>query len=281
MNIFVDFILCILFGYLGIHKFYERKTKVGLIYLFTFGIFGIGWIIDTIIILLQLIKGSLYSDNNNMNKNKKTIIDSTSCNIGKHIISNVDKSENTTSNYTYSIEPVNDFVDDYIVFDLETTGLDAFSNEIIEIGALKYKNNKLVETFHEFIKPSFPIPQHITAINGITNEDVKNSQNIKNILPNFISFIEDYTLIAHNNSFDLKFIMQNLKNQNIPCIKNKSIDTLSLARNFFPNLENYKLETLKTFLNIDNISHRSLSDCEVTNEVYQYCKQHNNLINAK
>ena len=250
MNLIICFILCLLFGYLGLHKFYEGKTKIGFIYMFTFGIFGVGWIIDTFIVFLQLIR-------------------------------NVNKSEPITTNYTYNIEPANDFVDDYVVFDLETTGLNPLSNEIIEIGALKYKNNKLIETFHKFVKPSVSIPQNITNITGITNEDIKDAQNIKDVLPKFINFIEDYVLIAHNNSFDLKFIMQNLKNQNIPCIRNKSIDTLSLSREFFPTLENYKLETLKTFLNINNISHRALSDCEVANEVYQYCKQHKNLTNKK
>lgn len=69
--------------------------------------------------------------------------------------------------------------------------------------------------------------------------------------------------------------MQNLKNQNIPCIKNKTIDTLSLSKEYLPDLKNHKLETLKHFLNMQNVSHRALSDCEITNAVYQYCKMHN------
>lgn len=245
MNLTIDFLLCIFVGYLGIHKFYEGNKKLGFIYLFTVGLLGIGWIIDIFTLLIKIIESSNHSNN----------------------LKNVSND--------YCIYPADDFVDDYIVFDLETTGLDSFSDEIIEIGALKYKNNKLIDTFHEYVKPSNLIPNKISNINGITNEDVKHSQSIKEVLPKFINFIEDYTLIAHNNSFDLNFIMQNLKKQNISCIKNKTIDTLSLARDYIPDLDNYKLETLKKFLGINNISHRALSDCEATNAVYQYCKNQN------
>jgi len=179
---------------------------------------------------------------------------------------------NAQNNKEYIIFPADDFVDDYIVFDLETTGLNSITDEIIEIGALKYKNNELIDTFYEFVKPRISIPEYITNITGITNKDVKYSKTIEEVLPKFIVFIENYTLIAHNNSFDLTFIMQNLKNQNIPCIENRSIDTLTLSRDYLPNLKNHKLETLKEFLKIKNISHRALADCETTNAVYQFCK---------
>ena len=93
-------------------------------------------------------------------------------------------------------------VDDYVVFDLETTGLDPFTCKIIEIGALKYKNNELVDEFSFLINPDCPISSTITNITGIDNETIKDAPKIAEILPKFITFIEDLTLIAHNSSFD-------------------------------------------------------------------------------
>lgn len=149
---------------------------------------------------------------------------------------------------SYEVHPIRDFVDDYVVFDLETTGLDKHSDEIIEIGALKYKNNKLINKFNMLIKPKHLIPGQITKITGIRNEDVKNADDISVVFPEFLSFIEDYPLIAHNISFDVGFILLNLYRQHIKCISNNTCDTLSLAKKYIHNLPNYKLETLKKIL---------------------------------
>jgi len=189
---------------------------------------------------------------------------------------NMFSAKNTENSFfsidSYEVHPIEDFVDDYVVFDLETTGLSEFSNEIIEIGALKYKNNKLISKFNLLVKPKQRIPGQITEITGIKNEDVKNADDISIVLPKFLAFIEDYPLIAHNSNFDMKFILINLYRQHIKCISNNTCDTLALARKYIPGLQNYKLETLKKHLKIDTISHRAASDCEVTNAVYQYCK---------
>lgn len=95
------------------------------------------------------------------------------------------KSNISTKKYEYSVEPADDFTDDYIVFDLETTGLDSFSDEIIEIGALKYKNNILIDTFHEFVKPSTSISKYITDITGIQMKMLK----IQKILKKFYQLL--------------------------------------------------------------------------------------------
>ena len=258
-NNIIDLIICIFLGYIGAHKFYEGKIKLGLLYLLTVGLFGIGWIVDIFLLSLKLIKNNHNYNNENKSKNND--------------ISFLDKS--------YIIYPANDFVDDYVVFDFETTGLNHFNDEIIEIGALKYKNNILVSSFNKLIKPKQNISNFVTELTGISNNDVKDCSYIEDILPQFIEFIENYTLVAHNSSFDLSFLLTNMQRQKIKSIQNKSIDTLLLAKKYIPRLSNYKLPTLKNFLNIDKISHRALSDCEVTNAVYQYCKTKANLINIK
>ena len=165
-----------------------------------------------------------------------------------------------------------DLVKDYVVFDLETTGFDAKTCEIIEIGALKYKDDKLVDEFNILINPGKDIPSSITNITGINNEMVKDAPNIKEVLPKFIEFIEDLTLVAHNSSFDLSFIEENIKRLNLDMINNKNIDTVYLARKYIKETENSKLENLKKYFNLEYGSHRSLEDCYTTNYVYQYCK---------
>ncbi len=167
----------------------------------------------------------------------------------------------------------NKFVDDYVVFDLETTGLDPLTNKIIEIGALKYKKGKLVAEYSVLINPEVLLPEVITKITGLNDEDLKDKPTINTVLPEFLAFIEDLTLIAHNSSFDLSFIEENLKKLNMPIIQNKNIDTIDLAKKYIPKAYNYKLETLKHYFKLDYGSHRSVDDCKTTNYIYEYCKK--------
>lgn len=166
-----------------------------------------------------------------------------------------------------------ELVSDYVVFDLETTGFDPKTCKIIEIGALKYRNDKLVEELDILVNPNALIPGNITSITGINNEMVSDAPTIDVALPEFISFIEDLPLIAHNAPFDLSFIEQNILNLNMDMITNKNIDTVLLARKYIKETYNHKLETLKKYFHLDYGSHRSVDDCRTTNYVYQYCKQ--------
>ncbi len=163
--------------------------------------------------------------------------------------------------------------DDYVVFDIETTGLNKDFDKIIEIGALKYRNNVLVSEFNYLVNPKIKIPEIITTITGIKDEDLINEDTIDNILPKFIDFIEDLPLIAHNSEFDLGFINTNLKLLGMDKLNNKNIDTLLLAKKYLPQMYNYKLETLKKYFKIKQISHRAIGDCYTANYVYQECKK--------
>lgn len=171
-----------------------------------------------------------------------------------------------------SLNKEKNLVDDYVVFDLETTGFDPKTAKIIEIGALKYRNNELIEEFSVLINPKCSIPDVITAITGIDDELVSNAIFIEEALPKFIAFIEDLPLVAHNSSFDLSFIEENINNLHLPMITNKNIDTVYLARKYIKGVFNHKLETLKNYFHLTYSSHRSIEDCLTTNHVYQYCK---------
>lgn len=168
---------------------------------------------------------------------------------------------------------MNKFVDSYVIFDTETTGLDDTIDKIIEIGALKYENNVLVDEFSVLINPKIYLPQVITNITGITNEMLENEKTVEEVMPRFLDFIGDLPLICHNTPFDIGFINQALKYLNLPSLKNETLDTIVIAKKYIPKAYNYKLETLKRYFHLDFGSHRSIEDCKTTNYIYQECKK--------
>lgn len=161
-----------------------------------------------------------------------------------------------------------DIPNNYVVFDIETTGLDPEFDEIIEIGAVKIKDGIKIDTFNSLIKPEYEIDEFITELTGITNGMVENAPSIDEVLPKFMDFIRDYIIIGHNVNFDINFIYDNLEELNIPPITNDFVDTLRISRRLIPELKHHKLSDLANYFNIDtNGSHRSLKDVEITLEV--------------
>lgn len=165
------------------------------------------------------------------------------------------------------------FVDSYIVFDIETTGLKDQIDKIIEIGALKVINNEIVEEFSVLINPQMLLPEVIVNITGITDEMLQNQETIDQVLPKFIQFVGDLPIICHNTPFDMGFINTNLIRLGMNPLKNEQFDTVELAKIYIPRAYDYKLETLKHYFKLDFGSHRSLDDCKTTNYIYQECKK--------
>lgn len=164
------------------------------------------------------------------------------------------------------------FVDDVVVIDFETTGLSPVRNEIIQIGAIKFKQAKMVDQFSCYAKASQPIPPFITEITGISDETVQNAPALEESLLQLRDFIGDHTLVAHNASFDLKFLLENYRRYNISYPPLTVIDSLVLARKYIKHTENHKLTTLKNFLKMEAQSHDAIEDCRVTGQLYYYCK---------
>ncbi|MDT2830874.1 exonuclease domain-containing protein [Vagococcus carniphilus] len=162
---------------------------------------------------------------------------------------------------------------DYTVLDFETTGLNSVDDEIIEVGAIKFVNDTEVERFHSYVYPQRNnISDKITSITGIDMDTVISSPTIDEIMPELIKFIDNQNIVAHNASFDMKFLLQNMYNESIEYQKFRVIDTLGLARRELPFLKNHKLETIKEFLKMDIESHDAQNDCLVTATLYQYIK---------
>lgn len=156
----------------------------------------------------------------------------------------------------------------YIVFDLETTGLKANEGDsIIEIGAVKISNGKIVERFDELIDPGKPLEPKITEITCITDEMLKNKPNEKDIVIKFMNWCDDLPLVAHNAHFDLSFLEMAYLKYNLGKIKNTVIDTLGLSRYLESHEKYHNLATLVKRYNIEwdeDKHHRADYDSEGT-----------------
>lgn len=167
-----------------------------------------------------------------------------------------------------------DLLRDYIVFDIETTGLDSSYDEVIEIGAIKIKNNKIVSKFNSLVKPKNAIDEYITELTGITNEMVKDAPTIEEVLPDFMDYIDNDILIGHNVNFDINFIYDNLYRNKLDVLTNNFIDTMRISRKLLPNLSHHRLIDLARYFEIDTTNnHRTLKDCEITMNVYENLKE--------
>ena len=156
----------------------------------------------------------------------------------------------------------------YVVFDLETTGFSSVKDKIIEIGAVKVENGEITDKYSTFVNPKIPIPFRITQLTSITDEMVMNAPDIEVILPQFLEFVGDAVLVAHNASFDVSFIEENCRNQGgEPDFT--SVDTVGLARVLLPTLSKFKLNVVAKALNISQEHHhRAVDDARVTAEIY-------------
>jgi DNA polymerase III epsilon subunit len=157
-----------------------------------------------------------------------------------------------------------------IVFDLETTGLDPYKDEIIEIAAIKINTESTHhEAYQTLVKPSKKIPKRATEINGITNEMVEQEGKSQEIaIKEFIDFIGDLRLVAYNADFDISFIKSALEKHNLT-IKNEHSCALKMARRAWKGLDSYKLENLCNRAGISTKgNHRALKDCELAGKVY-------------
>ncbi|MFC1607790.1 helicase C-terminal domain-containing protein [Candidatus Latescibacterota bacterium] len=155
--------------------------------------------------------------------------------------------------------------DTFISIDLETTGLDASLHEIIEIGAIKFENGEIVDEYSRLIKPDRAIPEFITSLTGISNDDVKRSETIGEVIPSLLRFIKGSSLMGHNVRFDVGFLRKAAGLGNIE----SAIDNIELARIVLPTLPSYSLDSLIEFFALTPENrHRALDDAKITAVVF-------------
>ncbi len=160
------------------------------------------------------------------------------------------------------------FNDEMVVFDIETTGLSNRTCKIIEIGAVKIKAGKIIDKFNIFVDPETPIPEEITRLTSITDEDVKGAPKEREALSMFLDFVGDRLLIAHNANFDIGFIRVAAERQEMP-FDNSYLDTVGLSKYLDPELKNHKLDTIVEHYKIGDFHHhRACDDAEVLARVF-------------
>lgn len=163
-----------------------------------------------------------------------------------------------------------DFPENYIVVDLETTGLMPDFDEIIEIAALKIENGNITDTFQQLVKPENEIGSFIEQLTGITNEMLSTAPKINEALPLFDKFVGDSIVVGHNVNFDVNFLYDNYMNVLERPFSNDFIDTMRIARKIYPKLPHHRLKDIVEHLGIDeNGYHRALKDCKYTYKCYR------------
>ncbi len=154
--------------------------------------------------------------------------------------------------------------EEFVVFDIETTGFSPVNNRIIEIGAVKVSGGNVTDRFSAFVNPQVPIPFEIEKLTGIRDDMVMDAPLIEEVLPRFLKFCEGCVLVAHNANFDMSFIMENARRQGLPT-EYTYVDTVGIARILLPHQSKHTLDAVAKTLNISlENHHRAVDDAECT-----------------
>ena len=146
----------------------------------------------------------------------------------------------------------------YIAVDLETSGIDPESDEILELCAIKVIDGSINDIFHTLIKPRKEVSQHILDISNIDSEELNSAKDISEVFPELVDFIGDYVIISHNIYFSYNFINRGCTLANIPTFANSYVDTKELAEMMIDDIPNYKLSTLVSYFKLPLYFERTL-----------------------
>ncbi|MGN1148252.1 MAG: exonuclease domain-containing protein [Lachnospiraceae bacterium] len=166
---------------------------------------------------------------------------------------------------------LNLYAKDYVVFDLETTGLSPAEDEIIELSGIKVRDNQVVEEFSTLVNPGRPIPFSATRINGITDKMVKTAPVLSNALGDFLDFAGEDILVGHNiHTFDTNFLYDGALRELGKEVQNDYVDTLYLAKSCLPMLSHHRLTDVAEYFQIETKgAHRALNDCNMNQQCYE------------
>ena len=179
-----------------------------------------------------------------------------------------------------------EFPNEYVVIDVETTGLNPSYDFIIELSAVKIKNNAIIDTFSTLVKPDealyedeysneYFVDDFITELTGITDEMLENAPYISDVLEQFLSFVGDSIIVGHNVNFDINFIYDDVDRILDKDFSNDFCDLLRISRKIFPDFENHKLSTLAENFKIKiDRSHRAEDDCITTFKCFEFCRNY-------
>lgn len=179
-----------------------------------------------------------------------------------------------------------EFPNEYVVVDVETTGLSPWHDYIIELSAIKIKDKTIIDTYSTLVKPDealyedeysneYFVDDFITELTGITDEMLENAPYISDVLEQFLSFVGDSIIVGHNVNFDINFIYDDVDRILDKDFSNDFCDLLRISRKIFPDFENHKLSTLAENFKIKiDRSHRAEDDCITTFKCFEFCRNY-------
>lgn len=159
--------------------------------------------------------------------------------------------------------------DDYVVVDVETTGLAAGIDELIEVAGIRVRNNEIIEELDQLIRPQHVVPFHIEELTHITNDMLQSCPTLQEVKDKILNFIGDDLILGHNVTFDIKFLIASLQ-----ALENRDyIDTLKLSRRLHPEFSSHKLTDLVAHYKLYQNTHRAIDDCRATKQLYDVYKE--------
>lgn len=298
----VALVLCIFLGWLGVHRFYQKKWKSAVLYFFTAGIFGFGWLVDTVMLLVQFLKAEpqpapapvrvefhneiapapkaakalpeISEDAKQAAAAELAAIPMAAVGTDGGKVKKLRAGDVEDLRYSSITTKTNvDKLGSFVAVDVETTGLHTSNCDLLEVSAVKFESWKPVAAFTTLLCPSAPIPAEATKINGITDDMVEDAPTFGQILPSLQAFLSGSALVGHNLEFDLRFLHVNGLPLEEGC---KYYDTLKIAQAMLKperkagadgvyDVENHKLGTLCAYYGIAvPESHRALADAYAT-----------------
>lgn len=168
---------------------------------------------------------------------------------------------------------------EYVVFDLETTGFSPENDDIIEIGAVLVDRDDILERprFHRLVRPMKPIPWRATMVHGIRDADVRGAPTLDVVLPEFLDFVGERPVVAHNIGFDMGFVQAAMRRHGLLWLPPQEICTMQLSRRAFPRERSHKLDSVAERLGLhfpEGARHRSVGDALVTAQAFLQMRRH-------
>lgn len=162
----------------------------------------------------------------------------------------------------------------FTAFDFETTGLNPATDRIIELGAVKFRGSDIVGEYQALVDPEIPLESGASEITGITAQMIAGQPKVREVLPQFLDFLGDSILVAHNAGFDIAFLRSALQTTDLEPVKNPLIDTQILAQKAYPRQKSYSLQNMVEFLGLPpNNAHRALDDAVMCMKLFNACVQ--------
>ena len=162
---------------------------------------------------------------------------------------------------------------DFVVVDIETTGLRCQTDDIIEISAVKVENDIITDEYSSLVYTDKIIDPFIFGLTGINNAMIENAQELSTVLCELFDFVGNMTIVGHNIGFDMRFISWNSALLFGEKLTNNTLDSLLFSKEVLPDLKSHKLSYLKEYFGIGGVSHRALDDCRTTYELVEILKK--------